>query len=66
MTQFSAPLPIDSPCINVCVLDPDQVCVGCGRHIDEISAWSCMTPTERDEAKERAEARRRLRESERG
>jgi predicted Fe-S protein YdhL (DUF1289 family) len=25
-----------SPCIGVCKLNPDNVCVGCGRTIDEI------------------------------
>ena len=30
---------VKSPCINVCTLDPANVCQGCGRHIDEIAAW---------------------------
>ena len=28
-----------SPCVSVCKLDPDNVCIGCGRHIDEVIAW---------------------------
>jgi predicted Fe-S protein YdhL (DUF1289 family) len=30
--------PQDSPCVGVCKLDARDVCVGCGRHIDEIAA----------------------------
>ena len=29
----------ESPCTNVCRLDAAGVCVGCGRHIDEIIEW---------------------------
>jgi predicted Fe-S protein YdhL (DUF1289 family) len=37
--------PVPSPCIGVCVLDPGGtgVCVGCGRTLDEIGAWSDLT-----------------------
>ncbi len=30
---------IESPCVNVCVLNAEAVCVGCGRSIDEIAEW---------------------------
>ena len=26
----------DTPCIGVCTLNEDKVCIGCNRHIDEI------------------------------
>jgi predicted Fe-S protein YdhL (DUF1289 family) len=29
-----------SPCIRVCRLDSRDVCVGCGRTLDEIARWS--------------------------
>ena len=29
-----------SPCINVCKLDHREVCLGCGRHINEIIEWT--------------------------
>jgi len=36
---------IDSPCIKICVIDPkSRLCTGCLRTIDEIGAWSQMTP----------------------
>ena len=31
---------VESPCIGLCQLGPrDQVCLGCGRHINEIASW---------------------------
>jgi len=30
--------PQASPCVGVCQLDVRNVCIGCGRHIDEIVA----------------------------
>lgn len=36
-----------SPCIQVCVLDADQVCTGCRRTIGEIAGWAAMTPDEK-------------------
>lgn len=53
---------IDSPCVKVCVVHPEtRLCVGCLRTIDEIGAWSRMTPEARKavmaELPERAKAR---------
>ncbi len=39
---------IQSPCIKLCVVHPEErICVGCYRSIDEIGAWSRMTPEAR-------------------
>lgn len=36
---------VESPCIQICVVHPEtRLCTGCNRSIDEISAWSKMTP----------------------
>jgi predicted Fe-S protein YdhL (DUF1289 family) len=35
---------VPSPCIDVCTLDRRDVCLGCGRHIDEIAAWGSAAP----------------------
>ncbi len=36
---------IESPCIKICVIHPaTRLCTGCLRSIDEIGAWSRMTP----------------------
>lgn len=32
-----------SPCVNVCVMDPERgVCRGCCRTLEEIAAWSSL------------------------
>ncbi|CUH65246.1 putative Fe-S protein [Thalassovita autumnalis] len=36
---------IESPCVQICVMHPEEkICLGCYRSIEEISAWSGMTP----------------------
>ncbi|WIO75235.1 DUF1289 domain-containing protein [Porticoccaceae bacterium LTM1] len=34
--------PIPSPCISVCALDDEDVCMGCFRTADEIREWSVL------------------------
>jgi hypothetical protein len=49
---------IESPCNRVCTLDPaSNLCLGCGRSLDEIARWTQMTDAER--ARVLAEAGRR-------
>ncbi|WP_179379981.1 DUF1289 domain-containing protein [Jannaschia marina] len=39
---------IESPCVKLCVVHPEtRLCAGCHRSIDEISAWSRMSPEAR-------------------
>lgn len=39
---------VESPCVKLCVVHPEaRLCVGCYRSIDEIGAWSRMTPEAR-------------------
>ncbi len=34
---------VPSPCISVCVMDPDGAfCLGCFRTLDEIAAWGML------------------------
>jgi predicted Fe-S protein YdhL (DUF1289 family) len=55
--------PLASPCVRTCCLDDDDICLGCGRALEEIVAWN----TADDHAKaailarsrERVAARRR-------
>jgi len=36
---------VESPCIKICVIHPEsRLCTGCLRSIDEIGAWSKMSP----------------------
>ena len=59
-TQAAQAIPL-SPCIRVCTLDDDRICVGCGRHIDEIVAWTVMGIQEQRAVLARSEQRRRER-----
>jgi len=34
--------PVLSPCVRMCTLDDDDVCVGCGRTLDDIKGWIAM------------------------
>jgi uncharacterized protein len=39
---------VDSPCINVCSMDPDSgLCAGCFRTLAEIGAWSSLDDARR-------------------
>ena len=39
---------IESPCVKLCVVQPEtRLCIGCARSLDEIAAWSRMTPEAR-------------------
>ena len=39
---------IESPCVKICVIHPEtRLCLGCHRTIEEIAAWSRMTPEAR-------------------
>jgi predicted Fe-S protein YdhL (DUF1289 family) len=39
---------IETPCINVCSIDPDDgLCEGCRRTADEITRWTAMDAAER-------------------
>jgi predicted Fe-S protein YdhL (DUF1289 family) len=41
--------PVPSPCIDICRLDAQGLCIGCRRTIGEISEWSRATETRRRE-----------------
>ena len=37
-----------TPCINVCVVEPStNLCIGCGRTVDEIGRWSGLPEADR-------------------
>jgi predicted Fe-S protein YdhL (DUF1289 family) len=46
--------PIESPCISVCRYD-NEVCVGCGRTVDDITNWYDMTDDEKQAVLNRIE-----------
>ncbi|UTW45304.1 DUF1289 domain-containing protein [bacterium SCSIO 12696] len=51
--------PINSPCISICALDDDDVCVGCYRTADEIRGWMAMDNVERKEVLKKSMLRSR-------
>jgi predicted Fe-S protein YdhL (DUF1289 family) len=56
----SIPDLIESPCIQRCCLDTQDVCIGCFRSLNEITAWSKASRQEQLEILARAKQRRRL------
>jgi predicted Fe-S protein YdhL (DUF1289 family) len=46
-----------SPCISVCVLDDDDICMGCYRSAGEITDWFMATDEQKREALRRARER---------
>lgn len=40
---------VRSPCVSVCALDENDVCIGCHRTGDEILRWTQMSNDERRE-----------------
>jgi hypothetical protein len=54
---------IASPCVRNCCLDEQEVCLGCGRSLDEIKLWSEAGDTERLRILEQAARRRAEREA---
>jgi len=48
-----------SPCINICSLDPNGYCLGCCRTIDEIARWGSMTAGEQWSVLDRVAERNR-------
>ncbi len=36
-----------SPCVRHCCLDDKDICIGCGRTLDEICRWSNATNSEK-------------------
>jgi len=40
---------VRSPCVSICALDQDDVCIGCHRTGEEILQWTMMTDEQRRE-----------------
>ena len=50
--------PIESPCISVCRME-NEVCVGCGRTVDDITNWYDMTDDEKQAVLNRLDEKNR-------
>jgi predicted Fe-S protein YdhL (DUF1289 family) len=52
----------ESPCIDVCAIDTNKVCIGCYRNLDEIAAWSRCTDERKRQILDTAKQRQELAE----
>jgi len=43
---------VESPCVKICTVK-DDVCIGCGRTVEEIARWRSMSTEERKYINER-------------
>lgn len=50
---------VRSPCVSVCALDANDVCIGCHRSGDEIMRWTQMTNDERRDVLKKVAERER-------
>ena len=57
---------VQSPCIDICRLDAQQLCIGCRRTIGEISEWSRATDARRREILSDLKARAAARNTQTG
>jgi uncharacterized protein len=57
MTPTIPPSEIPSPCVRTCCLDDDDICIGCGRALDEIVAWGTADDSTRRAIVERSRER---------
>lgn len=49
--------PVASPCVSICALDEEDICIGCQRNVDEIIRWSRLNNSERREVLQRCHER---------
>ena len=49
---------VASPCIRNCCLNENDVCLGCFRHVDEITEWGAATNSRRDSILDNAKNRK--------
>ena len=49
---------VKSPCINICKLDENKICIGCFRTIDEIANWTKYTDDQKLKINDELENRR--------
>lgn len=58
---------VESPCVKICVIHPaTRLCTGCLRTIDEIGAWSRLSPEARRAVMDTLPARKPLLTARRG
>jgi len=48
---------VQSPCVSNCCLDEEDICMGCFRHLDEITGWHSASRERRLEILENCKKR---------
>ncbi|MFT7185728.1 MAG: putative Fe-S protein YdhL (DUF1289 family) [Pseudohongiellaceae bacterium] len=48
---------ISSPCVSICALNADDICVGCYRTGDEITRWWAMENSEKQQTLDKVKER---------
>lgn len=48
---------VRSPCINICLLNNDDICEGCYRSADEITQWAEFGNEQKQQVLEKAKCR---------
>ena len=48
---------VASPCVSICALNDEDVCVGCYRSGEEISSWGSLSEQEKQEVMLRVQER---------
>lgn len=48
---------VESPCVRNCCLDQEDICLGCFRHIDEITSWTSLSNENKKAVLERCKSR---------
>jgi predicted Fe-S protein YdhL (DUF1289 family) len=57
MSLPPSPDDLASPCVRNCCLDDDNVCMGCGRSLEEIVAWGAASDADKRAILARSRAR---------
>jgi predicted Fe-S protein YdhL (DUF1289 family) len=58
---------IETPCINVCVIDQvTRQCAGCNRTIEEIAGWRALSDADRRRIIQELPGRRRVQQAAEG
>ena len=50
-------MPEISPCISVCILGDDDICIGCNRTAKEIDTWHTLSYEEQEKLTEECQER---------
>ncbi|HLC73446.1 MAG TPA: DUF1289 domain-containing protein [Candidatus Nanoarchaeia archaeon] len=40
---------VESPCNKICITNKEDICLGCGRNLEEIAKWIDFNDAQKDE-----------------